>query len=250
MLRVEDVAIGCAVSLVVGAVFWPRGASSVVGDDLADAFKTGAQYLTQAVDWALRERQTLPDAAAVLTAGQRLDDGLRSFLAERGAKRASKKDLWTLVSGAQQLRLVAHTLAELRYMRDLDSTTALETAEPYRGTLESQHLQEAAAELAGFYHRVADEVGRPSHATPQLIAVPKSTDPAVPRQAAHRQAGPPSVPARAAHGPGLGPWVPHRQTYPHVLWVREHLHHLARNAEQLPAPALNMAQVRRRPWWR
>src|SRR5207247_2499676 len=52
VLRIEDVAIGCAVSLVVGVLFWPRGVSSVVGDDLADAFRTGASYLTQAVDWA------------------------------------------------------------------------------------------------------------------------------------------------------------------------------------------------------
>jgi len=34
------------VSLVVGVLFWPRGASSVVGDDLADAFRRGAAYLT------------------------------------------------------------------------------------------------------------------------------------------------------------------------------------------------------------
>ncbi|MGH3285895.1 MAG: FUSC family protein, partial [Streptosporangiaceae bacterium] len=44
LLRIEDVAIGCAVSLVVGVLFWPRGASSVVGDDLADAFRVGAAY--------------------------------------------------------------------------------------------------------------------------------------------------------------------------------------------------------------
>ena len=91
----------------------------------------------------------------MLTAGQRLDDGLRSFLAEQGAKRASKEDLWTLVSGAQQLRLVAHTLAELRYMRDLDATITPEARQPPeaagsdRGRPERQRLQEATAELAG-----------------------------------------------------------------------------------------------------
>ena len=50
LLRIEDVAIGCLVSLVVGVLFWPRGAASVVGDDLADAFRRGAADLTQAVD--------------------------------------------------------------------------------------------------------------------------------------------------------------------------------------------------------
>ena len=74
LLRVQDVAIGCAVSLVVGVLFWPRGASSVVGDDLADAFRRGAAYLTQAVDWALGTRRDPPDTAVVaVTAGIRLD---------------------------------------------------------------------------------------------------------------------------------------------------------------------------------
>jgi uncharacterized membrane protein YccC len=49
VLRIEDVALGCAVSILVGSVFWPRGLASVVGDDLADAFRTGAAYLSQAV---------------------------------------------------------------------------------------------------------------------------------------------------------------------------------------------------------
>src|SRR6185437_6085857 len=64
LLRIEDVAIGCLVSLVVGVLFWPRGAASVVGDDLADAFRRGAAYLTQSVDWALGARDEPPDAGA------------------------------------------------------------------------------------------------------------------------------------------------------------------------------------------
>ena len=62
MVRIEDVAIGCAVSLIVGLLFWPRGVSSVVGDDLADAFRSGATYLTQAVEWAAGIRKQPPDS--------------------------------------------------------------------------------------------------------------------------------------------------------------------------------------------
>ena len=40
VVRIEDVALGCAVSVVIGTLFWPRGVASVVGDDLADAFRT------------------------------------------------------------------------------------------------------------------------------------------------------------------------------------------------------------------
>ena len=42
LLRIEDVAIGCAVSVFVGAMFWPRGVSAVVASDLADAFRSGS----------------------------------------------------------------------------------------------------------------------------------------------------------------------------------------------------------------
>jgi uncharacterized membrane protein YccC len=115
LLRVQDVAMGCAVSLVVGALFWPRGASSVVGDDLADAFRRGTAYLTQAVDWALATRRDPPDTAAeAVTAGIRLDEALRGFLAEQGVKRLSKEDLWTLVVATVQLRLTATSLASLQ----------------------------------------------------------------------------------------------------------------------------------------
>jgi uncharacterized membrane protein YccC len=86
LLRIQDVAIGCLVSLVVGVLFWPRGAAAVVGDDLSDAFRIGADYLREAVDWALGTRTEPPgDGPAAVTAAVRLDEALRGFLAEQGA---------------------------------------------------------------------------------------------------------------------------------------------------------------------
>ena len=38
LLRVEDIALGCAVSLVVGTLFWPRGARSALRRALAEAY--------------------------------------------------------------------------------------------------------------------------------------------------------------------------------------------------------------------
>src|SRR5690348_13247775 len=156
LLRIEDVAIGCLVSLVVGVLFWPRGASSVVGDDLADAFRRGAAYLTQAVDWALGSRDAPPDAgAAAVTAGIRLDEALRGFLAEQGAKRVSKEDLWMLVMASTRLRLTAYSLAGMRAPEHLRQHKSRSTA--YARTV----LAHATADLAGFYERVAVQVGRP-----------------------------------------------------------------------------------------
>jgi len=190
LLRVEDVAIGCAVSVVVGVVFWPRGAAALVGDDLADAFRSGAQYLTQAVDWALSERPVPPEvASATVTAGLRLDDALRGFLAEQGTKRASKEDLWMLVTATLRLRLTASTLAGLRDEVPADGVAAgpaclpLEGSDAYAGTPACVSLQMAATQLASFYGRVADEVGHPGRQDPELIPAPPLTGPAVPRPA-------------------------------------------------------------------
>jgi len=145
LLRVQDVAIGCAVSLVVGVLFWPRGASGVVGADLADAFRRGAQYLTQSVDWATGARTAPPSAgAASFAAGLRLDDALRGYLAEQGSKRISKRDMWALVMGTIRLRLTANVLAGLHSCSDRIPG--------------SDGLRLQAAGLALYYERLADEV--------------------------------------------------------------------------------------------
>jgi uncharacterized membrane protein YccC len=260
LLRVEDVAIGCAVSVVVGAVFWPRGAAALVGDDLADAFRSGAQYLTQAVDWALSERVVPPAmASTAMTAGLRLDDALRGFLAEQGAKRASKEDLWALVTATQRLRLTANTLARLRDLPPVSDTATgpaclpLEGSEAYVGTPACVSLRMAATQLADFYGRVADEVGHPGREVPELLAAPPVTGGAVPR---HEGAVEGAVvvggealqdavlAGHGAPGPGAAP-----RPHPHLLWVQEHLHHLGRSAQAISGPALHVAEARRRPWW-
>ena len=64
------------------------------------------------MDWALGTSHEPPDGgAAAVTAGIRLDEALRGFLAERGAKRVSKEDLWMLVMASMRLRLTASSLS-------------------------------------------------------------------------------------------------------------------------------------------
>ena len=155
VVRVEDVAIGCAVSLVAGALFWPRGAAAVVGDDLADAFRLGGAYLAQAAHWALGLRHETPRAAPAVTAGVRLDDALRGFLAEQGAKRVPKRDLWRLVTGATRLRLTANSLAGL--------PNPAVAPEPAGG-----QLGERAEEIASWFDRLAAYVGHPNGPRPPL----------------------------------------------------------------------------------
>ena len=225
LLRIEDVALGCAVSLVVGVLFWPRGAGAVVGDDLADAFRWGAAYLTQAVDWTLGLRQQAPDTAqATVTAGTRLDDALRGFLSEQGTKQVSKQDLWRLVMATMRIRLTAFSVASLR---DPGADhTAVQPADGAGPDPSLAALQGLTADLAGFYQGIAAEVGAPHRGAPSApVAVPELADADGWSAAAAAQ-------------------------LPRALWVHEHLRHLGEHATDITLPAEHLAQQRRVPWWR
>jgi len=259
LLRIQDVALGCLVSLVVGVLFWPRGAASVVGDDLSDAFRRGAAYLTQAVDWALGSRHTPPDAgAAAVTAGIRLDEALRGFLAEQGAKRLSKEDLWMLVMATMRLRLTAYSLAGLQAPDSVRHG-------PHRGTAYVRAaLAQATADLGGFYERIAVLVGRPvAHQVLLPISVPAfvSLDG---NHADEAEVTGVRILVNGADGAGEEGGVdgagdaeepdlvrvitaPH---HPHLLWVHEHLRHLSSHAHVITDPAGHVAEQRRLPWWR
>jgi hypothetical protein len=235
LLRIEDVALGCAVSLVTGALFWPRGASAVVGDDLADAFRRGAAYLTQAVDWALGPRGDAPDAAvAAVTAGIRLDDALRGFLAEQGTKRVTKDDLWSLVMATTRLRQTAYSLASLCGSAVQAYPAGYPGSDGRAGEVHVT-LRRLTAELADFYERVAVQVGPPGREPPAPLAVPALDG--LGRQ--HRTAGTGTAGTGTAAHSG-----------PRTVWVRDHLQHLGSHAQAITAPASRVAQQRRVPWWR
>jgi uncharacterized membrane protein YccC len=239
LLRIEDVAIGCAVSLVVGVLFWPRGASAAVGDDLADAFRRGAAYLTQAVDWSLGVRQQAPDTAvATITAGIRLDEALRLFLAEQGTKRVRKEDLWSLVMGTMRLRLTANSVAGLRSQAGPDRAAGPSQADPLQAM-----LRRRAAGLADFYGRVADQVGPPRHDQLAPVVVPdlRGLDGLDGLDGLSGLDGP--------NGAG-GSEAAMAHYHPRALWVREHLHHLGEHVQAITAPAEHVAELRRVPWWR
>jgi uncharacterized membrane protein YccC len=172
VLRIEDVAIGCAVSVAVGILFWPHGVSSVVGDDLADAYRSGATYLTQAVEWVSGIGTRVPDAAvSAVTAGLRLDDALRGLLAEQGTKHVRKDELWRLVGGSLRLRLTAHAVAGLPRVDAMDPDGSREV------------LSHRTETLQAWYDRLAAQVDRPrgraiaTLTPPQLSADHNATSP-------------------------------------------------------------------------
>jgi uncharacterized membrane protein YccC len=211
LIRIEDVALGCAVSAVVGILFWPRGAASVMGDNLADALRSGADYLTESARCVLHVGKRHPDhAMTAINAGTRLDDAIRTYLTEQGSKRLAKEDMWALVMAAQRIRLTAHSLASLPARQH--STPASTRA----------RLGVQSADLAVFYDRIATQVGPPARG-----------------QAAVTEVAPP-----AGHSNGA---VSH---YPDAIWVQMHLEQLGSHAAALSGPAARLAAIRRTAWWR
>jgi uncharacterized membrane protein YccC len=116
LTRIEDVAIGCGVSIVVGLLFWPRGATAALGRALSTAFATSSGYLSDAVERLTMTRRHV-DTDVSQRASHRayllLDDAFRQFFAERGAKVVSVEAISRLFTGSNRLRLAAYTLATL-----------------------------------------------------------------------------------------------------------------------------------------
>lgn len=121
LFRIEDIALGCAVSLVVGLLFWPRGAAAALRQALADAYSAAVDYLTASVAFGLgrcdaaaepHPEPVLP-ALRAAAASRRLDDTFRTYLAERGAKRVPLAQVTASVTGVAAMRLASDAVLDL-----------------------------------------------------------------------------------------------------------------------------------------
>ncbi len=118
LVRIEDVAIGFAISLGVGALFWPRGAAALMRRSLATSYARSADYLAAAVQQLIRGDDVARDRRAARAAARRLDDAFRQYLGELSGDRAKLEDVATLLAGATRLRTAAYSLSTLPSMSD------------------------------------------------------------------------------------------------------------------------------------
>jgi uncharacterized membrane protein YccC len=125
LVRIEDIVLGSGVSLVVGLLFWPRGAGATLGEALAEAYRDSASYLAGAVEFGIgccdfgSPSPPAPTGEAVraAAAARRLDDTFRGYLAERGAKPVPLAEVTSLVTGVVGLRLAGDAVLDL-WQRD------------------------------------------------------------------------------------------------------------------------------------
>lgn len=158
LVRIEDIALGGAVSLAVGILFWPRGAAAALGQALSEAYADSAQYLASAVAYGLGRcdaggppapppRRQAADAAA---AARRLDDTYRGYLTERGAKPIPLAEVTGLVTGVAGVRLAADAVLELW---EADTGAAAGDRSAAR-----RELQHAVGLMTGWYDRFASSL--------------------------------------------------------------------------------------------
>ena len=121
VVRIEDVAIGFAISLGVGLLFWPRGAGALLLEDLSAAYARCGDYVV-ATARQLFEGEGSQDSAGVALSADaalhRLDDAFRQYLAERSATAFNVEDVAALVGGAARVRRAAQSLTSLARMAD------------------------------------------------------------------------------------------------------------------------------------
>ena len=193
----------------------------------------------------------MPAVTAAVPAGIRLDEALRGFLAEQGAKKLSKEDMWMLVMATTRLRLTAYSLAGLEAPDGVRHGV-------HRGTAQARAaLSQATADLTGFYERVALLVGRP---IPHQVLLPVTVPPFVALDGNGStivlgqadgidEAGGAVGTTGEAAGTELVRVIT-APRHPHLLWVHEHLQHLSSHAQAIADPASHVAEQRRLAWWR
>lgn len=230
VLRVEDVAIGCGATLVAGALFWPRGAGAALGNALGEAYRRSAAYLRASVDYVAGHGTVAPDMhGGVTDASHRLDDALRQYLAERGAKQVPLESVTALANGASRLRLAGDAVAGLRRAYP---DTAQEIDDPVLdGPIRALRTQ--TAQVADWYESLADVVaGRRGVALPVNATVGNQSFLDVVLPAVDR-CGEPDRAVRAER----------------LLWSGQYVGDVSQIRGELVAPAGQIRATRDMPWW-
>ncbi|HEX4579838.1 MAG TPA: FUSC family protein [Candidatus Dormibacteraeota bacterium] len=228
LVRIEDVAVGTGVSLVVGLLLWPRGARRDVARTTAMFYGAVAAYLERGfhlvlgMEGAADVRQLRDEA---VRAGDRAGQAFDVFLNERGAKPLAPEEAARLISAGNQALLAGDLLvvvgADTAY-RAYECPDGAATVEAEVQTL-----------LAGIGRFAADlATGARDGAPPRRASAEAVRDAAV---GCMRRTGGSDQATRSAMAVVIaGEWV---QT-------------LARTEADLEEPVRQALEAVRTPWWR
>lgn len=128
--RVQDIAMGAAVSVVVGVMLWPRGARGMMRRALADQCKTDADFLETAMSNIVGEpADTDAPRTRAVEAGLRSVEAFDQLRTEPGARPVDEETIASVTVSTRRVRGVAELMvaqSELGFgVEDTDARDAL-----------------------------------------------------------------------------------------------------------------------------
>jgi uncharacterized membrane protein YccC len=226
LVRVEDVAIGAGISLVVGLLLWPRGARGEFRRALAELFGSVGVFLGRAFDHTLQEgtRDEVVQARAIaVRAHARAAEAFDRLLRERSARSPEPQVAASLVAAGGHAVVAG----------DLLSGMAVKGYQAPGEARELAALHAQAHALVDTFVGLAEQLERMLPQAPTAHVSDDRLREAVLRLLGDWQAKPGK--ARAAiTAVALAEWV----------------HLLGRIAARLEEPVASTVEAARVPWWR
>jgi uncharacterized membrane protein YccC len=228
LVRLEDVALGIGVSLVVAVLLWPRGARGQLRSALAALYRADAVCLDAAFGFLLgrrSEREVDASRRAAAAEVDRAGEAFDVFLHERGSRMLSTVT-WGRVAAAGNDMLLAADAMEAMGMLGYRADGCERCADQVRGD-----VAEMVGVLSGFAGQLEERHVPP---TPRLQAAAETRDAVVECLRAWR----------GAPGSALGPTAIALATA--WFWSVE----IARLGGELAQPLAAVAAAAQSPWWR
>ena len=128
LVRVEDVAIGCAVAVVAGIVMWPRGVAEAARATINYSMAVHARYLRAATTRMTTGSTSVTETAVTelrkesQVAYRASDDAARQYLSESGTAVERRTPIVKALGRSIRLRIVADSVADLTPTSDPGAT--------------------------------------------------------------------------------------------------------------------------------
>jgi uncharacterized membrane protein YccC len=227
LVRIEDLAVGAVISLVVGLLLWPRGARRELVRALGNTYRGIVVYLDQRFDRLLGfEPAGDPEASrqAAARARDRVDEAFETFLNERGSGSFDQDTAAFLLSSANQAILAGDLLGVIAGAMGYSATGCADGAIDVR-----QQVSALLVAYRGLADRLSISPSEPAGSRLSSAALRKAELGCLRRWQSDADAGRGAMAVVMA-----GEWA-------------QSLDHLESDLEGAVATAVEAA---RRPWWR
>ncbi|HEY0492742.1 MAG TPA: FUSC family protein [Candidatus Dormibacteraeota bacterium] len=227
LVRIEDIAVGAAISVVVGLLLWPRGVRRELGRSIASFYVTVGHYLEMAFDRVLgfeRAGGLAPVRSRAIQARNRAGEAFDAFLNEKSASPLDPETAGFLLSAGTQAMLAADLL-------DVIGS---------RSGYQAGSCPDGAQQLNG---QVRVLLAQMRHYSDELVLKNQEEDPGRVSVDILRGAALQCLEGwRSNERAGRGAMA--------VVMASEWIQNLARLEEDLAEPVSRAAAAARTPWWR